>query len=96
MFSPEVIVALALGIPSLFVAVAALWIAYLTYTRQSPPHVNRTTSWPPFSYPPLSPSGGSSWASSGCSVGDDDPAVPQAAFPAEGQPVRRRPVELES
>lgn len=42
----EVIVALALGVPSLLVAAAALWIAYLTYAYfREPPSASRMPSW---------------------------------------------------
>ncbi|KAK8113531.1 hypothetical protein PG984_014057 [Apiospora sp. TS-2023a] len=95
MLSSEVIVALALGIPSFVVAVAALWIAYLTYTRQhlAPPINRPISSWPSDQYPLLSPNGsGGTWASSGYNSRDNGPVVPQAAFPAEGRPVRRRRV----
>ncbi|KAK8099859.1 hypothetical protein PG999_010233 [Apiospora kogelbergensis] len=36
MLSPEVTVALVLGVPSLLVAVAALGVAYLSYLNQRP------------------------------------------------------------
>ncbi|KAK7963420.1 hypothetical protein PG996_008889 [Apiospora saccharicola] len=85
MLSSEVVVALALGIPSFFVAVAALWIAYLTYTRHHPPAPsNRNTSWPS-PYQSFLQNGGT-WP------GEEGPIVPEAAFPAEGRPVRRRRV----
>ncbi|KAK6815772.1 hypothetical protein PG987_016538 [Apiospora arundinis] len=83
MLSSEVVVALALGIPSLFVALAALWIAYLTYIKQSPSvaatHVAAPT-WPSQQHPPLDP--------------DDNRIVfrPQAMFPG-APPLRRRPVD---
>ncbi|KAK8058021.1 hypothetical protein PG994_008469 [Apiospora phragmitis] len=87
MLSSEVIVALALGIPCFFVAVATLWIAHLTYIKQSPPvPANRIGTWP------SQYSDGGTWACSGYSVSVDGPVVPQAAFPAEGRPVRRRRV----
>ncbi|KAK8034046.1 hypothetical protein PG993_009041 [Apiospora rasikravindrae] len=87
MLSPEVIVALALGVPSLFVAVAALWIAYLAYLRQPPgaPLHHTTPSWPTDQYPLLAPNGGRG-----------HPVMPQPAFQAEARPARRRPVELEA
>lgn len=51
--SDEVIVAIALGLPSLIVGVLALWIAYLTFknSRLIPDHSrpqtpDRTHSWP--------------------------------------------------
>ncbi|KAK7968065.1 serine/threonine phosphatase 2C ptc2 [Apiospora aurea] len=64
--STEVIVALALGVPSLLVAAVALWIVYLTYahSREPPPSMNRIPSWPS-QYPLLAPGG--TWASSGFS-----------------------------
>lgn len=41
MASDEVIVAVALGLPSLIVAVLALWVAYLTFrnARPTPAHI---------------------------------------------------------
>ena len=85
MLSSEVVVTLALGIPSLFVSVVALWIAYLTYTKQSPsPPTSRIASWPSQYPPPLLFPNSDILASSGgyySGGGDDDPLVPQAMFP---------------
>lgn len=73
----EVIVALALGVPSLLVAAVALWIAYLTYTHsREPPSMHRIPSWPS-QYPSMSPR--STWASSGFMV-KDGLVAPQATF----------------
>jgi hypothetical protein len=53
MLSDEVIVAVALGFPSLLIAVLALWVAYLTYQYSRCPSENytlrdadRVSSWP--------------------------------------------------
>ncbi|KAK8032648.1 hypothetical protein PG990_002382 [Apiospora arundinis] len=59
MLSSEVIVALALGIPSFFVAFASLWITYLTYKKQSPAvPANCNPFWPVQQNPLLYPNGG--------------------------------------
>ncbi|KAK8004574.1 hypothetical protein PG989_004293 [Apiospora arundinis] len=86
MLSTEVIVALALGIPSLFVAAAALWVAYLTYAYSrdreslSCSSSARIPSWPS-QYPLLAAT--DSW------IGNGYPSsvLPQAAFPGS---IRRR------
>jgi len=36
--SPEVILSISLGIPSLIIALMSLWITYLTYTHSRSPH----------------------------------------------------------
>lgn len=53
MASDEVIVAIALGLPSLIVAVLALWVAYLTFENSRPAakythprNPGRISSWP--------------------------------------------------
>lgn len=43
--SEETVIALAIGIPSLVVAVLALWIGYLTYKTSRQPGNQRTYSW---------------------------------------------------
>ncbi|KAK8099858.1 hypothetical protein PG999_010232 [Apiospora kogelbergensis] len=93
MLSSEVVIALALGIPSLFVAVAALWIAYLTYTKQPPSLPTSRTAYWPSQYPRtlIFPNSDIPASSGGCYVGrdDEDPLAPQAVFPG-GRPLRRR------
>ncbi|KAK6815769.1 hypothetical protein PG987_016535 [Apiospora arundinis] len=86
MLSTEVIVALALGIPSLFIAAAALWVAYLTYTHSrnreplTSPSATHISSWPP-QYPLLTTS--YTWINNG----PPGPVIPQAALPGS---IRRR------
>ncbi|KAK8004573.1 hypothetical protein PG989_004292 [Apiospora arundinis] len=91
MLTTEVIVSLALGIPALLVAAAALWIAYLTYafSRQSHASVStiRVPLWPAY-YPTLFPTAGSNSSSYRLlSIADDGLIVPQPVLPG---PVRRR------
>ncbi|KAK8099861.1 hypothetical protein PG999_010235 [Apiospora kogelbergensis] len=80
MLSSEVIVALALGIPSLFVAAAALWVAYLTYAHSrdreslSSTSAVRVPSWPS-QYPLLAAA--DAWTGNG----PPSPVIPHAAFP---------------
>ena len=47
MLSEEIVVALAMGIPSLVVAILALIVAYLTYRHAAEARVDRIVSWPP-------------------------------------------------
>ncbi|KAK8032650.1 hypothetical protein PG990_002384 [Apiospora arundinis] len=86
MLSTEVVVALALGIPSLFVAAAALWVAYLTYaySRDRDSHSSsssaRIPSWPS-QYPLLAAA--DSWTGNGY----PSSVMPHAALPGS---IRRR------
>lgn len=56
MLSEEVVVALALGIPSLVVAILALFIAYLTYRKAADARVDRFPPGLPFMLADLLPS----------------------------------------
>lgn len=47
MLSEEVVVALALGIPSLVAAILALFVAYLTYRKAADTRVDRLAPWLP-------------------------------------------------
>ncbi|KAK8004571.1 L-Aspartase-like protein [Apiospora arundinis] len=91
MLSEEVIVALALGVPSLLVAAISLWIAFLTYNTSrssfSPP-ASRVPSWPGAQHP--TPFDAGAWPSSGSFLHNarDHVNAPQAAFP--GPSLRRR------
>ncbi|KAK8013054.1 hypothetical protein PG991_010429 [Apiospora marii] len=99
--SPEVIVSLALGIPSLVVAVASLIVgvasllmACLTYRKQnSPKPASRTSSWPLQPFPRLAQNGArDTWSSAEHSGGgnDKDPILPRAASTSWERPLRDR------
>ncbi|KAK8099860.1 hypothetical protein PG999_010234 [Apiospora kogelbergensis] len=85
MASQEVVVALALGIPSLLVAAISLWIAFLTYTHSRPAPLlrrSRTPSWPEQHQPTFDAGNGSLFH------GANGPIFPPPAF--SGESLRRR------
>ncbi|KAK8034047.1 hypothetical protein PG993_009042 [Apiospora rasikravindrae] len=92
MVSEEVIVALALGVPSLLVAAISLWITYLTYSQSrlmSCPPARRIPSWPAAHYSFLFDTGSDSASGDAYS-----PVVPRATFP--GDSLRRRTYMFET
>ena len=85
MASEEVVVALALGIPSLLVAAISLWIAFLTYAHSRSPLIlraSRTPSWPEPHQPAFNTGDGSLFHRA------NGPIVPPPTF--SGESLRRR------